>query len=367
MRLIDRYLLRELLTTLFFAVAVLSLVLVVGNIFKQLMPLLVNRDVPAEYLFRVIAYVMPFSLTFTIPWGVLVAVLLVFGRVSADNEIIALQSNGVSIARICLPLLGVVLGATALCFWLSVEVGPVTREKLSSTIFDLARGNPMALFSSDQVIDEFPGRKIYVGRKQGNKLENIIVFETDEQLMPMIVTHARSGTLETDLPNQGLLLHLHDARYQQRDQADPLDLRKLRDGIRASEGTLSISLAQLYERRRRPGRAELSLKQLMDQLEKNNEQARSADRAELSKRFALPFSCIAFALIGVPLGVTAHRRETSIGFGLSLVVVFSYYVFFIIADTLRDNPSARADLLVWAPNILFIGLGGLMFWRFAQK
>ena len=104
MKLIDRFVSRELLVNVAFAIAVLSLVLVVGNIFRKLLPLLVNHDVPVEYLITFIAYVMPFSLIFTIPWGLLTAILLVFGRLSADNELIALRSNGVSITRICIPL-----------------------------------------------------------------------------------------------------------------------------------------------------------------------------------------------------------------------------------------------------------------------
>src|SRR3954470_3865804 len=110
MKLIDRFVSRELLVNVSFAIAVLSLVLVVGNIFRKLLPLLVNHDVPMEYLLAFIAYVLPFSLIFTIPWGLLTAVLLVFGRLSADNELIALRSNGVSITRICIPLLFVAVG-----------------------------------------------------------------------------------------------------------------------------------------------------------------------------------------------------------------------------------------------------------------
>ena len=109
MKLIDRFVSRELLVNVLFAIAVLSLVLVVGNIFRKLLPLLVNHDVPMEYLITFIAYVLPFSLIFTIPWGLLTAILLVFGRLSADNELIALRANGVSITRISLPLAGIAL------------------------------------------------------------------------------------------------------------------------------------------------------------------------------------------------------------------------------------------------------------------
>src|ERR1039457_4879712 len=267
MKLIDRSITRELLVNVLFAIAVLSLVLVVGNIFRKLLPLLVNHNVPAEYLLSFIAYVLPFSLIFTIPWGLITAILLVFGRISADNELIALRSNGVPITRICIPLAVLAFICTAICLWLNVQVAPAAQEKLRSTIFDLATRNPMALFGSDQVIDQLPCRNIYVCKKEGNKLDNIIVFEMNKDAVPMRVTYARTGMLEADLPNKQILMHLYNARYQQRDEKDPLDLRRIRDGINMTEGTLPISLDELSEReKRQPNRSAMSIQQFLNKL-----------------------------------------------------------------------------------------------------
>jgi len=368
MKLIDRFVSRELLVNVAFAIAVLSLVLVVGNIFRKLLPLLVNHDVPMEYLITFIAYVLPFSLIFTIPWGLLTAILLVYGRLSADNELIALRANGVSVTRVSVPLAGVALGCTAICLWLNVQVAPAAQEKLRSTIFDLATRNPMALFGSDQVIDEFPGRRIYVGKKEGNKLENITVFEMNDKSLPVKVTYARTGMLEADLANKQILMHLYQARYQERDPKDPFNLHKIHDGINMVEGTLPISLEELYEKeKKRPSRSALSITQLLEQLKSENKRERSASRTEINKRFSFPFACVAFAIIGVPLGVTAHRRETSIGFAMGLIVATTYFLFVIIGDTLRGNPHAHPELLVWFPNILFIVLGILLFRRLARQ
>ena len=367
MKLIDRFISRELLVNIAFAIAVLSLVLVVGNIFRKLLPLLVNHDVPMEYLITFIAYVLPFSLIFTIPWGLLTAILLVFGRLSADNELIALRSNGVSITRICISLAGIALVCAGICLWLNVQAAPAAQERLRSTIFDLATRNPMALFGSDQVIDQFPGRRIYVGKKEGNKLENITVFEMNQNALPVKVTYARTGMLEADLTNKQILMHLYQARYQERDPKDPFNLRKIRDGINMVEGTLPISLEELYEKeKKRPSRSALSIEQLLEQLKSENQHERSASRTEINKRFSFPFACIAFAIIGVPLGVTAHRRETSIGFAMGLIVAITYFLFVIIGDTLRDNPHVHPELLVWFPNVLFIVLGAFLFRRLAR-
>lgn len=368
MNLIDRYVARQLAVNLLFAIAVLSFVLVIGNIFRKLLPLLVNHDLPIEYVVGFIAYVLPFSLIFTIPWGLLTAVLLVFGRLSADNELIALRANGVGIARICFPLAIIALLCTAASLWLNVQVAPAAQEEMRSTVFNLATRNPMALFGSDQVIDQFPGRKIYVGRKDGNKLENILVFETDEKFMPMKVTFARSGSLEADLPNKRILMHLSGARYQQRDEYDPYDLSRMRDGINVEEGTLPISLDELYDKeKRRASRSMLSLEQLLEQLSDDDPKMRSSSRTEINKRFSFPLACIVFALVGVPLGITAHRRETSFGFAASLVIGLFYFLFIIVADTLRANAQLHPELLVWLPNVLFLAVGFWMFRRLNKQ
>jgi lipopolysaccharide export system permease protein len=274
----------------------------------------------------------------------------------------------VSIARICVPLVGIALLCTAASLWLNVKVAPAAQEEMRATVFNLATRNPMALFGSDQVIDQFPGRKIYVGKKEGNKLENILVFETDDKSMPMKVTHARAGMLETDLPNRRVLMHLYNARYQQRDEVEPYDLRRMRDGINVAEGTLPISLEELYDKeKRRASRSMLSIEQLLEQLKNDDPKMRSSSRTEINKRFSFPMACLVFALVGVPLGITAHRRETSFGFAASLVIGVFYFLFIIVADTLRANAKLHPELLVWFPNLLFIGLGIWMFRRLARQ
>jgi LPS export ABC transporter permease LptF len=368
MKIVDRYISRQLIVNLLFAIVVLSFVLVIGNIFRKLLPLLVNHDLPVEYLVGFVAYVLPFSLIFTIPWGLLTAVLLVFGRLSADNELTALRSNGVSIGRICIPLVVIALLCTAASVWLNVQVAPAAQEEMRSTVFNLATRNPMALFGSDQVIDQFPGHKIYVGKKEGNKLENIIVFEINENFMPMKMTYARTGSLEADLPGKRILMHLFGARYQQRDEYEPFALDRIRDGISVEEGTLPISLEDLYEKeKRRSSRSMLSLEQLLEQLNNDDPKTRSSSRTEINKRFSFPMACIVFALVGVPLGITAHRRETSFGFAASLVIGVFYFLFIIVADTLRANAKLHPELLVWFPNVLFLALGIWMFRRLGKQ
>ena len=109
-------------------VALLSVVLVLGNVFKRLLDLLVNHEVPLEYIVKFVVYILPFSMIYTIPWGFLTAVLLVFGRLSAENELIALRSNGVSMARAAAPVFLLALVCCAVCLWINVDLAPRAQD-----------------------------------------------------------------------------------------------------------------------------------------------------------------------------------------------------------------------------------------------
>lgn len=379
MKILDRYVFGQLLVTSLIAVAVLSVVLVVGKLFKELLDLLVNHDAPLDLILSFIAYILPFSLTFTIPWGFLTAVLLVFGKMSAENELIALRSSGVSITRVCLPVLGLALGCVGVCLWINVDVAPKAQIKMKDALYNIATNNPLAMFGSDKVIEDFPGHRIYVERNEGAQLFNLLVYQMNETFEPIAVVYAQRGLIEADRENKRLLLRLYDGRFEQRDESAPRDLMKIRQGITMAESTLSISLVELYEKnKKRKGMGSMTAEELLARLDadgkavsevspKQAASERSSLKTEVNKRFSFSLASFAFALIGVPLAITAHRKETSVGFLLSLIVAFVYFFFIIVADTMRSNPKAHPELLIWLPNVIFIGLGAVMFFRLSRR
>ncbi len=213
----------------------------------------------------------------------------------------------------------------------------------------------------------------------GANLENLLVYkQADEKakvpFAPMQVIHAHRGSLQTDTAEKRILLHIYEGRYEQRDDEDPNDLTKLRDGTVMKESTIPISLVELYEKnKKRRGLSTRTVGELLEHLDtmdpdpKKQLQMKTAAITEVSKRFSFSLASLAFGLIGVPLAITAQRRETSIGFLLSLIVAFVYFLFIIIADSFKNSPRAHPELLVWIPNFLFIGLGLYMFYKLSRK
>ncbi|MGA8656977.1 MAG: LptF/LptG family permease [Chthoniobacterales bacterium] len=368
MRIIDRYLARQIIGAVIWAVSILSLMLVVGNAMRDLLNVLMAHQLPLNYVLSFVGFLLPFSLIYSIPWGVLVAILLVFGRLSSDNELVALRASGVGIPRICLPVFIIALIFFGLCLWINLYVAPIAQVQLRSALFNLASQDPLALFGSDEVIDQFPNRKIYVGKKNGSTLEDLHIFEMNAQQVPIRVIYARKGTLEVDKENERILLRIFDARYEERDTADVNNLKKMRYGITMREGVLPISLEELIQKassNQRPN--QLTLDQLRDALDQENNKAAVALRTEVSKRFSNAMAVLTFVLVGIPLAITAQRRETSIGIALSLVVAFTYFIFIVLTDNVKNNPHLHPEILIWFPNILDLTLGGTLFYRLARR
>jgi lipopolysaccharide export system permease protein len=371
LKILDRYLLTALGVATLMGVALLSLVLVLGNVFKEMLDLLINHNVPIETIFAFVAFVLPFSMTFTIPWGFLTAVLLVFGRLSADNEVIALRANGVSFPRIFMPVLGVALLLVGVCFWINVEVAPKAQFAMMTSLFRIATHDPGSMFQADEVVDQFPDRRVYVGSRDGELMKNLIVFEIDEKGVPSKVVFAKTGTITTDIPHQRLLLKVQDAHFEQRDSRQPDNVDLITQGITMKEGVFPMSLQKLIDsRKRNKPLTSHTLGELNEAVSKPDCPRPLAYRVEISKRFSMSLAALAFALIAVPLGITAHRKETSVGFALSLVIAFCYFFFILVAEALSKNstmPGALPIFMIWLPNLLFTGLGVWLFARLARK
>jgi lipopolysaccharide export LptBFGC system permease protein LptF len=366
-RLLDRYIGRQLLVTAIFAVIVLSVVLVLGNVFKRLLDLLVTQNAPPSLIFSFIAYVLPFSLTFTIPWGFLTAVLLVFGRLSAENELTALRASGVSIPRACYPVWAIGFVLTLICLWINLEVAPRAQKEMKEALFNILKSNPLALFGSDRVIEEFPNQKIYVEEASGTTLRNIHLYELAPDGTLRSAMFARKGSLEVepkDAPpdvEQKIILRYQDARFEIRDEKYPDDISKWRPGITVNEGSTEISLRDLYEKKQKSGG--VGTMALAELLATN----RPEGVKELNKRYSNALATLAFALLAVPLAVTAQRKETSAGFAISLAIGLSYYLFFFLADMAQNRPKWHPELLVWVPNLVFLVIGAARFRRLAAR
>ena len=159
MRISDRYIGKQVLLGTLYAVLVLGLVLVLGNLFKKIQPLLVDQKAPLELVLRFVISVLPLSLMYTVPWGFLSAVLLVFGRLSSDHEITGFRVAGVSLVRLSAPVfvIGALLSLASL--WLNINVVPHSKASSVQLLYEQASARSGFAAQTGSGAGEFQGRR----------------------------------------------------------------------------------------------------------------------------------------------------------------------------------------------------------------
>ena len=370
-RIVDRYVGRQIFLATVIGVAVLSFVLVLGNLFKDVFELLVDKNLPIGEVLKFIGYILPFSMIFTIPWGLLTAVLLVFGRLSADNELVSLRMAGMSLWRICVPVFAIAVGLASLSLWINTTVAPQSQAKMKGAMYDIVTKDPASLFVANEPITEFPGYEIFAKSRDGNLLKDLVIIKLDDETrQPVSTIHALTGRIGFDEENFVIDLELGRVLTLQREMDTETRVKTYSPGAEAGVANIEIDLSKLREKTNKVSPSTLRSKELLHQIATNPDlsvKKRTTMRTEWHKRMSFSMACLTFVLIGVPLGVTAQRRETSIGFLLSLAIAIIYFLFIIIADTLRDNASVMPHLLMWLPNVIFVSLGIVMFIRLSRK
>lgn len=383
LRIFDRYIWRQVSSSTLTGVLVLTGVMVLGNVFKEMERLLGDTaSLPLLAVAQFITYVIPYSLIFTIPWALLTAILLVFGRMSADNEMTALRMTGMSMPRICAAVFVLSVFMSGVCYLVNVELAPLAKTKIKRLFYDLALDDPAVLFQPGKVLDRFPGYRIFTQEREGNKLKNVEIIQTNlgraeryirAKRAEVVVTpgvtdfqlHLRNATVETgggeaDAASAGAEVNImNDLQFlYMGDTAITFPLSKLKEKTERVTSSMKDTSALWSEVN--TGISSVDGQPLSEKLI-------SVSRTELSMRYSFSLAAIVFTLVGIPLGITAQRRETSIGFALSLIVAVSYMVFVIFVNGLNERPSVYPHLLMWVPNLIFIGVGSRMFYKLNRR
>jgi len=373
MRIFTKYITRQLFLTLFFTLGVFTFVLVLGRMLKQMTELLVNRNLGLEAVGMFVVLLIPNLLSFSLPMAVLAAALLVFGRLSADHEIVAMRASGVSLGRVAAPVILVAVLLGGLCFYVNADLGPRCLFRFRTLFLHLSTSQPMALIEEGSYIKDFPGYVLYVGRKHQDKGQDVIkdvsLFALDEKGNVVSSIRARRGIVTGRPAERKLLLDLYEVRGDLRDPKDPTNIHKIRPGTTAERYPVELDLGQIYRQAMASRKlSDLRFGELLTEI--RNLYALgiypAAALMEAHQRVVMAVACLSFALIAIPLGLQTSRRETSIGIALSLGLALIFYFTMVIASMFRDQPHVYPELILWTPNFVFQGVGLWLLWRAAR-
>ncbi len=376
LRIFDRYLGRQVGSATLIGVALLSGVMVLGNVYKKLDQLLGNTELPLSTVLEFVALVVPYSLSFTIPWAFLTGILLVFGRLSADNELISLRMTGMSMPRICMPVFAMAVALCGICLWVNVYLAPAAKDRIKRLFYQVAVKNPETLFQEGHVLERVPGFRIFTGSRDGKSLSDLHIIKIDAKTGGTSYIRARKGEIVTTEGRLDFTMLLKDVVIEHLPASAPTSASAAPKPLTMAEFPLEFPLSEMQKDAVRINASMKSTTALAVETstgkdtftgEPLTDGLRCESRTELHKRFSFSLACITFALVGIPLGVTAQRRETSTGFVLSLVTAVVYIVFIIVGDTLHDTPALMPHVIMWAPNVIFLGIGSWLFYRLSRK
>ncbi len=362
----DRYISKQIVFATVFGVALFSILLVLGNLFKEIRPLLVEEQASPMLIGQFMLSVLPYSLIYTVPWGFLIAVLLVFGRLSSCNELISMRMAGVGLFRISLPVF--VIGAilSLFCLWLNTTMAPRASDTIKRVLYEAVKENPNALLDPGVVQTRFKGQKIFVEGRKNDTLYGLHIYQLkneEDTGFPTGCLYARKAKLKVIQETQQLRLHLTDVLMEMEKPDGGLEYPFI-----GEQEPLLFDFAKEHKKKKKTG--SMTNHEIHEYLD-NNPQLHPTVKIrlnhEIQRRYAFSLACLALCLVGVPLGINARRKETSSGMVISILVALGYFLFFVIAKHYEKSSGNTALILYWTPNILCLLLGIFLFHKARRK
>lgn len=371
----DRYIITELIPPFLFGMGLFSSVgVTIGSLF-DLMRKAVDEGLPGLLVLKVLLLSLPQFMAYAFPTSVLLATLLTYSRLSSDSELIALRSCGVNIYRLVSPALVLSLVVTGLTFAFNEYVVPASNYQATLTL-EKALNKEKPKFQERNIFYQEYGkaeeedkdkdkettlkRLFYAQEFDGERMRGLTILDWSQKGLNQIVT-AESAlwnfTENTwDFFNGTIYLVSPDASYRNilRFQHQQLQLpRTPLDLANKGRDYDEMNIAQARER-------------MKLELQSGNEQKIRKLMIRIQQKIALPFACVVFGLVGSALGNRPQRTNKATGFGISVLVIFAYYMLMAIGDALGLSNYLPALVAAWLPNLLGLGVGGFLLIRAAQ-
>lgn len=419
---IDNYILGQIIRPFLGALGITLFVLIM-NFLLNILNLIISKGVEIKYVLQLFAYGFSWMLVLAFPMAVLVSILMVFGRMSGDNEIIATKSAGIPITRLMrAPLLFGIMLSLAM-FWFSSNIVPEANFQMKRLMHRIYRSKPMVAINPRIFITEFPGIILWVGSTddRSGKLFDVTIYRLDKFGTPELIK-APTGEVFYDDKNDVVVFKLYRGEIHQTDQSNP----SLYTRAEFSEQTITIAdfgakedVSSTIVR----GDRELSLYILAEKINENKEKIRSIIdtmknaisisidtifipkaktvvnehhatvntlrrarktlgiinnnlsmiqsierrnarlRVEFHKKFTLPLACLFFIFVGVPLGAWARKGGISVAVGLSFFIFLLYWVFLIGGEEIADRTLINPAIAMWSGNIVIFIIGLVLLYR----
>ena len=353
MRLIYRLILKEFIGPFLFGVGSFMVILVGIQLSPWMLRLLVREDYPADIVFRIFVYRVPYAMALTFPMATIFGSLMCLASLSSHGEVVAMRAGGVSLLRLSAPVLaaGLIISLANLGF--NELLVPPCNARAQALIVQYAKiARPRENMTFSIPATGPPQRIVHAGRFSPAErlLEGQTIIEKKNGRFWRLVSAERAEWQGNEWVLANLQRVTGDPQNRQRtERLERLSFdvgKSPADLVNAKKDTEDMSLRELGQ--------ELAL---LKRLQRPYNPDQLEGLQAIHTHYSLPWAAFGFALIGIPLGLRPVRATTGIGLGLSLVIVFAYYVIFQTMNLIGEQGAMPPALTAWFPNVMLLGTG----------
>ena len=362
-RTLFRYLIAEVLPPFILGLFAFTLILLIGRILK-LIDLVVTRGVPLLQIVKLFSLILPTFLELTVPMAFLLAILLGLGRMSNDQELLAMKASGVGPWQILWPIAVVAMVIVLTTLTLTLFARPAANFALKKELYNIARSRVSTAFKERVFNDDFPKVLLYIEeiKPPGNTAQGILIVDKRDKDREDIIL-GKVAIISTDEDTNTLGLRLFDGSIYGRDKNRP-GFSETRFNIYDFKFDLDELVGTV--RQKEAGPKELPLSDLLEKIDLKQRQGNAgiAELMELHQRIAFGFVPMVFCVLGVSLALVPRRSRASraSGFALCLFWLLSYYALLSLGKALGEKSLLRPLPALWLPNVA-IGAVASYFFR----
>ncbi|MDR1233219.1 MAG: LptF/LptG family permease [Puniceicoccales bacterium] len=380
MNLFRRYVFRETFIVCCTATGLFVSILLVANAMRDVMEWVTMKRLRWQEALQMLCILTPSVISYALPLGMMTGVLVVIGRMSSQNEILAMKSIGMGLWKITRPIFLLALSFTLFASYINLCYAPNSVSKYRQFFRDIIREKPMRFIAPKTFNDYFPGYAIYVDSLSKGNFNGMKIWRFDERNLLDSYISAKSGQIVFEESSGTFLLKLNDGNMEKFDLYDSAtDLQRVPKIVFFQNITINLPVKeflgvpiQAKKKFHRMTLGELLAAKKSLNFRKDTISYESIRRQktlinmQISSNLANAFGILAMTILSIPLGMRVHRRDTPLNVGIALCLCIGYYFVMAMFSLFGDYPRLRPDILAWIPNMILVGLGIPLFCRASQ-
>ncbi len=358
MRILRNYILNECVVPFTISISVLTSVFLLGYL-PQLANKVINKGVSLVAISKIFLFYIPILLGYTLPIACLVTVILTFGKLSAENEILAMRASGVYLRRLLTPL--IVVGI-ALCLFVHIlndRVIPMAYDAQTKILQQTGAQNPNALLEPGTFINAFDKYVVFIYRIENDRLYGVRIYQPQAN-RPTRTIVAQEGEF-VKVPGQDkLMLKLINGTSDEPDLKNPNNFYKLN----FQNSFITMDMSKKNTKLDKKPKA-MTLKELQQRTEELKKMAIDPSPliTEYHRRLAWSLTPLMFILLGFPFAVITHKRAKSANILYAILFAAPYYILSLACQGIATQNVLNPALTMWIPDIIGGIVVVIMNWK----